>query len=100
MSEARGIKLGWGRIWSALVLAASAGFVGWTAIRMRDLIAEIDALNSGKPGWPFPVNLFAGSAVALGVGLALLLRRKPGFAAAVAVGVALFAQICWIGMTH
>jgi len=100
MSEARGIKIGWGGFGSATLLAASAGFLGWSAIRFRDLIAEIDALNPGKPGWPFPTDLFVGSVAALGVGLALLLYRKPGFAAAIAVGVALFVQVCWIGTTR
>jgi len=100
MSETRDIKVGWGRLWSAILLAASAGFLGWTAIRVRDMIAEVDALNPGKPGWPFPVDLFVGGVVALGVGLVLHVYRKPVLAMVIAVGVALLAEMAWIGMTR
>lgn len=99
MSESRS-RIGWANLSSTILLIASAGLLAWTAIRTSHMIAEIDALNPGMPGYAFPVDMFVGGGLALCVGVALQLFRKPGFAAAVAIGQALFTQIIWIGMTH
>lgn len=91
-------RIGWRRICAAILLASSAGFLGWRGLSFHRLIADIAALNGGDSGFiQFPLVWFIVSCALLGAG-AVALRWAPIVTAVIAVGVALCAQLLWLAV--
>lgn len=93
-------KLGWPGLWFLVVFSASAGFVFWTVVRVRELDAELAALNPGKQIHRTSWAEWAPFGFALLIALGLFLRRRFGWAFALAVGAAMLAEMAWLGQTR
>lgn len=93
-------KLGSRRLPFLALIVVSGGFVAWTTARIIEVHAETAALNPGKHLEQASWDYLAPCGFMLLIAVGVFFRRRFGWAYALAVGAAIFAELSWIGNTR